>query len=40
MARLCATCLEPVTPVNLCICPDDDPEPGDGQDGSDDEDAA
>lgn len=24
MARICAECRMPVTPVNECICPDDD----------------
>ena len=41
MARICAECRQPVSPVNECICPDgDDLEPGDAQDGSEDEDAA
>ena len=35
MARVCAECLEPLTPVNECICDDDGPE-----DGSDEDDAA
>jgi hypothetical protein len=29
MARICSRCLQPVAPVNECICPDDD-EPQDG----------
>ena len=33
MARICATCREPVAPVNMCICDDDEPEPdGSGED--------
>jgi len=35
MARICAGCREPVSPVNLCICDDD--EPAEPQDGSEDE---
>jgi hypothetical protein len=35
VARVCSQCREPVTPVNLCICDDDD-APG----GSDEDDEA
>lgn len=37
MATLCARCLQPRRPVDECICPDDDMEPGED---SSDEDAA
>jgi hypothetical protein len=33
MARICSVCREPVAPVNMCICPDDD-EPEDSRDGA------
>ena len=40
MARICATCREPVSPVNLCVCPDDDDlDAAEAQEGSGDEDA-
>ena len=40
MARICAECRQPVSPVNECICPDDDLEPGEPEDGGDGGDAA
>lgn len=39
MARICAQCREPVAPVNLCICDDEDGDLEFGDDGED-EDAA
>lgn len=35
MARLCARCLEPVVPVNECVCPDEDDEVRDGSEADD-----
>jgi hypothetical protein len=35
MARVCATCREPVSPVNLCVCDDDEPDPEDSSDEAD-----
>jgi hypothetical protein len=35
MARVCAECRMPLTPVNECVCPDDDdPADGGGDDGN------
>ena len=35
--RICATCREPVTPVNMCICDDEDGPLESGDDGEDEE---